>query len=264
MRFDQRAIRDYLLGRLPEEKAVEVDDCLFEDQALSLALQYERDCLIEDFAEGRLSRDEEEAFRAQCVRSPVLQAEVQSFRTLLKSIRRRAEPHRWWELRSKWMLIPVAGGLAAVLATFALLFQPSQRSAQRHAALHPQVAPASHAPTPDTVVFLSAIVPRGSAELPQVTIPQDALQVDIEVELRGSSAQEGDWHAELFDGGQIVREFDHLPRERVGSESFLRMLVDAKSLTSGLWSVRFYPGEKTQAVETRLFRLSRKPTLEQR
>jgi hypothetical protein len=262
MRFDQQAIRDYLLGRLPEDQAVELDERLFEDQDLSLALQFERECLVEEFAEGRLSGEEEASFRAQCMRSPSLQEEVQSFRTLIAAISRQAKPRRWRELRWRWVLFPVAPGLAAMMALLAMMMYQSHSSRRVDAQLKPQPAPPSVAQLkqePDTVLFLSAIVPRGPAEAAELAIPQNTARVDLEIELRGSDTRQEDWHADLLNGTNVVWEFSHLPLQSAGTEHFIRLVVDANLLTSGRWFVRFHPSQNPNAVETRLFRVSRKP-----
>ncbi len=61
----------------------ELDTCLFASDELNRELQDEQDSLIEDFVYSQLTPVEDEAFQAQCARSPTLQEKVKSFRVFL-------------------------------------------------------------------------------------------------------------------------------------------------------------------------------------
>jgi hypothetical protein len=263
MKFDHQMMREYLLGGLPEDQAAELDERLFHDQDFSLALRIEQGTLVEEFVEGRLSRQDDSLFRAQCLRSPLLRKEVRSLRALLAANRRQAQPERPPKLSWRWMLVPVSIGLAAIVVMVVVLVQSHEtRKLEAKLDTLPQTAPVSVRPVkrnPDVVAFLSAVIPRGPADLPEIVIPQNASRVDLEVELRGAYSEENDWHTDLLSGKAVVWQSAHLARSQVGQESFLRVTLDGKSMTPGFWLVRFYPSANPAAIETRSFRVNRSP-----
>src|ERR1700679_4373851 len=86
---DRQQLRDYLLGRLPEDLAVQFDSRLFADDALRQELDEEQHSLIEDFIYERLTETEERTFQEQCPQSPLLREKVESLRVLLSALARQ-------------------------------------------------------------------------------------------------------------------------------------------------------------------------------
>lgn len=58
MNIDRQELRDYLLGRMPENLASDLDTRLFSGDELLHRLQEEQDLLSEDFVYGRLTPED--------------------------------------------------------------------------------------------------------------------------------------------------------------------------------------------------------------
>jgi len=205
MKTDQQQLRDYLLGRLPEDLATEMDTRLFASNELNRELQDEQDSLIEDFVYSRLTSVEEDAFQAQCARSQMLQEKVRSFRVFLSAIERLpdAKPSPL-TLRFQQLLGILSPALALLLCFASFLYT---RELRRNALLSSQLLASSrtdgsNAATNEdgratVVAFLSANVPRGASTAPEVKVPATAHLLELQVELQPSPSEETDWDVEL-------------------------------------------------------------------
>jgi len=194
MKTDQQQLRDYLLGRLPEDLATEMDTRLFASNELNRELQDEQDSLIEDFVYSRLTSVEEDAFQAQCARSQMLQEKVRSFRVFLSAIERLpdAKPSPL-TLRFQQLLGILSPALALLLCFASFLYT---RELRRNALLSSQLLASSrtdgsNAATNEdgratVVAFLSANVPRGASTAPEVKVPATAHLLELQVEPIGT------------------------------------------------------------------------------
>ena len=263
MKIDRQELRDYLLGRLPEELATSLDTRLFTDNELHRELQDERDALIEDFVYGRLNSEDERAFQAQCALSPLLQEKVSSFRVFLFALERQSDRAR---LASAPFLprifVLISPVLAFMLCVTAFLYV---REFRRNALLDSQLLALSHGPVPigqtgdnkhsTVVAFLSANVPRDVSVPPEITIPATASFLELQVEVHSPSLGDADWDAELLRGAEVVWHSSHLPLHRVRQEAFLSLLLDTQSVRAGSYTVQYSLHSDPGSIRTRSFRI---------
>jgi hypothetical protein len=247
MKTDQQRLRDYLLGRLPENLATELDTRLFASDELSRVLQDEQDLLIEDLVYSRLTPVEEEAFQAQCARSPMLQEKVRSFRVFLSALERQSDstPSRLI-LRFRQSLSFLSPALALLLCIASFLYT---RELRRNAILSSQLLGSSRTYGSSTssnedrgstvVAFLSANVPRGPSSTPVIKVLAPARLLELQVELQPSPSGEGDWDVELLHDTEVIWKSAHVPMHRIGQEAFLSLLIDAGSIPTGSYVVRY-------------------------
>jgi hypothetical protein len=263
MKIDQQELRDFLLGRLPEESATSLDTRLFADNELHRELQDERDTLIEDFVYGRLSSEEEQAFQAQCTLSPLLQGKVNSFRVFLSALERQSDRARLTRvLFLPRIFILISPVLAFMLCIAVFLYV---REFRRNALLDSQLLALSHGPVPvgqtgdrkhsTVVAFLSANVPRDVSVPPEITIPATSSLLELQVEVHSPSLGDAGWDAELLRGTEVVWRSSHLPLHRVGQEAFLSLLLDTESVRAGSYTVQYSPRSDPGSISTRPFRI---------
>src|ERR1700678_4476700 len=86
---ERQRLREYLLGKMPEDVAAELDTRLFEDNALLDELEQERQLLIEDFVGSGLTAEEAALFQSQLSRSLELRRKADEFRELLEALQRQ-------------------------------------------------------------------------------------------------------------------------------------------------------------------------------
>jgi hypothetical protein len=263
MKIDQQELRDYLLGRLPEELATALDTSLFADTELHRELQDERDSLIEDFVYDRLTSEEEQAFQAQCVLSPLLEEKVNSFRVFLSALERQSDQARLMMApflpRFFILISPV---LAFMLCIAAFLYV---REFRRNALLNSQLLALSHGPVPvgqtgddkhpTVVAFLSANVPRDASVPPEIIIPATAALLELQVEVHSPSLGDADWDAELLRGTEVVWRSSHLPLHRVGQEAVLSLLLNTESVRAGSYTIQYSLRSDPGSITTRPFRI---------
>lgn len=265
MNTDQQQLRDYLLGRLPEDLATEMDARLFASDELSRQLQDEQDSLIEDFVYSRLMPVEDEAFQAQCARSPMLQEKVRSFRIFLSALERQSDaipPRHVPHLRQ--YLIVLSPALALLLCFAIFLYA---RELRKNALLHSQLLASSQSPgsnvsssegTLSTVVaFLSANVPRGPSATPEIRLPATARLLELQVELQPSPSRETDWDVDLLHNNEVIWKSVQVPLHRIGQETFLSLLIDARPLRAGSYVLRYSPHADQRGTQFRPFHLAK-------
>ena len=263
MKTDQQQLRDYLLGRLPENLATELDTRLFASNELNRELQDEQDSLIEDFVYRRLAAVEDEAFQAQCERSPMLQEKVRSFRVFLSALERQSDSQSApLTFRSRQFLSLLSPALALLLCFASFLYT---RELRRNAVLSSQLLASSRTYGSNTssdedrrstvVAFLSANVPRGPSVAPEIRLPATARLLELQVELQPSHSGEADWDVELLHGTEVIWTSVHVPLHRIGQEAFLSVLIYTESIPSGSYFVRYSLHSDHGAVQFRPFHL---------
>jgi hypothetical protein len=247
MNTDQQQLRDYLLGRLPEKLATEMDTRLFANDELNRELQDEQDSLIEDFVYSRLTPVEDEAFQAQCARSPMLQEKVKSFRVFLSALERQSDSKPSpLILRFRQFLSLLSPALALLLCFAGFLYI---RELHRNVILSSQLLtssrtygsnrPSNEDRRSTVVAFLSANVPRGPSTTPEIRVPASARLLELQVELQPSPSGEADWDVELLHDTEVIWTSAHVPLHRIGQEAFLSLLIDTGSIPSGSYVVRY-------------------------
>jgi len=264
MNTDQQQLRDYLLGRLPENLATELDTRLFASNELNRELQDEQDSLIEDFVYGRLAPVEDEAFQAQCARSPMLQEKVRSFRVFLSALERQSDSKSSpLTLRFQQFLSLLSPALALLLCFASFLYT---RELRRNASLSSQLLTSSRAHGSNTsssnedrrstvVFFLSANVPRGPSAGPEIRVPATARLLELQVELQPSPSGETDGDVELLHNTEVIWTSVHVPLHRIGQEAFLSLLIDTGSIRTGSYVVRYSLHPDHGAAQFRPFHL---------
>jgi hypothetical protein len=246
---DRQQLRDYLLGRLPEDLAVQFDSRLFADDALRQELDEEQHSLIEDFIYERLTETEERTFQEQCAQSPLLREKVASLRVLLSALERQHDSTpKSFSLSFKQFFTLLSPALALLLCVAAFLYV---RERHRTATLVSQVAapippsklgaPSSGHGVPTVVAFLSANVVRSSSAVPEIKIPAAGTVLELQVEVRSPSSAAGDWDIALLRGNEVIQSSSHLPLHRLGGETYLSLMIDAASIHAGFYSVQYSP-----------------------
>lgn len=264
MNIDRQELRDYLLGRMPEDLASELDARLFSGDELLHRLREEQDSLAEDFVYGQLTPEDEKAFQIRCQQSPSLEKQVNSFRTFLSALERQTDPAPLAKtLNWSRILIPLSPALAALLCITTLLYlrehrRSTEMSSQLVALSRPPVPAAQvvEAQPPAFVAFLSANVPRDSSLPPKITIPATASLLELQIELHSPAAEDADWDAEVLRGDELIWKSTHLRLHRAGQEAWLSVLLDPKPIRSGSYTVRFFSRSDTGSILIRSFRIT--------
>jgi hypothetical protein len=255
----RQQLRDYLLGRMPEEAAAELDERLFDGNAALELLEEERQSLIEDFVGGRLYDEEAALFRSQMARSPELGRKVEDFRQFLLALKRETA---FSEKRKTLSLVFLflSPALALLLCVVSLFYvKERHKSADLRAALSagPQATQVLSHPYPGdpslATAFLSANVPRGSSGAPEILLPANASTLELQVELRNPLPDDKDWKVEVLAGNELLWQSAHTPVRRAGQETFLTVFVNAQTLPPGPYTIRYSPMANPEAIQTRRF-----------
>jgi len=258
---DRRQLRDYLLGRLPEDLATQFDARLFANDALRQELEEEQNLLVEDFVYQRLAEEEARTFEEQCARSSLLRKKVASLRVLLSALERQhdqASAPFFLNLRQLFAVLSPAVALVLCFAAFLYV-----RERHRNAGLISQVklpvlplkgGVQSSGDRANVVAFLSANVVRGSAPVAEIKIPPAGTALEVQVEVRSSPSAAGDWDVVLLRGDEVVQSSTHVPLHQLGQVSYLSLTIDAVSLHSGSYNIRYSPHADPGATRYRAFR----------
>jgi len=263
MNTDQQQLRDYLLGRLPEDLATELDTRLFTSDELNRELQNEQDSLIEDFVYSRLTSVDDAAFQAQCARSPMLQEKVRSFRIFLSALERQSDSESSpLILHYRQFLSLLSPALALLLCLASFLYT---RELRRNAILNSQLLASSRAHGSNAssdeerrstvIAFLSANVPRGPSSAPEIRVPVTSRLLELQVELQPSPSEETDWDVEVLHNTEVIWKSAHVPLHRIGPEAFLSLLIDTESIRTGSYVIRYSPHSDQGAAQFRSFHL---------
>ncbi len=259
---DRQQLRDYLLGRLPEDLAVQFDSRLFADDVLRHELEEEQNALIEDLIYERLTEEEARTFQPQCAQSPLLREKVASLRVLLSALERQHDstPAPFsLSLKQFLSLLSPALVLLLCLAAFLYVRERHRNTVQdsQAAAPVPQSklgAPSSGHGAPTVVAFLSANVVRSSSAVPKIKIPSAGTVIELQVEVRSPSSSVADWDVALLRGNEVIQSSSHVPLHRLGKETYLSLMIDAASVHDGSYSVRYSPHADPGVPQYRPFR----------
>jgi len=246
---DRQQLRNYLLGRLPEDLAVQFDARLFADDALCQELTNEQDSLIEDFVYQRLTEEEQRIVQEQCASSLPLREKVASLRILLSALERQLDPSPTPSfLNLKQILTVLAPALTLMLCFAAFLYVREQHrnaaSVSKGAQLvatSKEVAQPNAQVAPVAVAFLSANVLRGPAAVPKIKIPPAGTGLELQVEIRSSPSTPDYWDITLLRGNEVVQSSTHVPLHRLGQENYLSITIDPALLHAGFYRVRYSP-----------------------
>lgn len=245
---DRRTLRDYLLGRLPEDQAEQLDSQLFADDALRQELEEEQDALIDDSIYGRLSEEEEKTFHEQCARSVHLREKVASLRLLVSALERQDAPSPApfvWSPRKIFTVLSPALALVLCFAVF-LYVRERHRGADQVSQATPPVASTAESAQPNlhtlpVVAFLSANVVRGSSSVPKIKIPSAGNALELQVEVHTVSSVTGSWDVALMRGSDVIQSSANVQLHQLGQLRYLSLTIDAASLQAGSYSVRYSP-----------------------
>ncbi len=258
---DRQQLRDYLLGKMPEDAAAGFDERLFESNVLVEELNNERQALVEDFLDARLSAEELALFQLQLSKSRELQREVADLRQLLSALQRdvdaSAGPDKTTLSRFFFILSPALAVLLCIV-TF-LYFSEHHRSGE----LQSQLQTSQHATAPAkqtlpvgqpmVTAFLSADVFRGPSGPPEITLPRNASILELQVELHSPPTDAKDWNVALLAGQEVLVESNHTHMQQAGQETFITLLANTKDLPPGAYAIRYAPSSDPGAAQTRFF-----------
>ena len=208
--WSEPAIRRYLLGLLPEPEAEALEDAYLGDPEVLARVRGVEDDLLDDYAAGRLTKDEIGHFEARSLPSPYLQRRVTAARALRLAAGEGRAPAAGVapapRIRWRGPLAIAAAVLAAVAVAVAL--RPPRPAAVATASVPPTtlaMAPpseppatpapeatptASTAPTAPTVtpaairivVALSPVLLRGASGPVELRVPGRTAAVVLELE----------------------------------------------------------------------------------
>jgi hypothetical protein len=256
---ERQRLREYLLGKMPEDVAAELDARLFADNALLDELEQERQSLIEDFVGSRLTVEEAALFQAQLSRSPELRQKVDEFREFLQALQRQTPvpENRRASLLSRVFLLLSPAFAILLCAVSPLYVKELHRNADLHAQLQAgqqrtQFLQHSIAGgQPLVTAFLSANVPRESSAPPEIVIPAKTSMLELQVELHDPPSD--DWKVEVLAGKEVLWQSAHTRVHRVGQETFLTVFLNTEDLPPDQYAIRYAPASDPSASQTRLF-----------
>lgn len=261
MKTEPSDLRAYLLGKLPEKPAEDLDARLFSDDDLHRAMEEEREALIEDFLQNKLSPDEDARFRAQCARSPELQGQVNSLRTLLVAVNMQALQNLSPAPAYRRLFIFASPALAASLLIFGVLYL---REMRENSNLHTQLQALPPSPRPNVslidehpafLAFLSADVPRGPSALPAIAVPATGSLLELEVEVRNPPDGGSTWGVDLMRGSATVWKSANVPLRRAGQKAYLALFIDKDDLLPGSYQVRYSISSEFGTPQSKSFQI---------
>jgi hypothetical protein len=265
MKTESSDLRAYLLGKLPEKPAENLDARLFSDNDLHRAMEEEREFLIEDFLKSRLSQEDTVRFRALCACSPELQAQVNSLRTLLVAVNRQALQNLSPAPTYRRIFLFVSPPLAASLLIVSFLYL---RESRENSNLHTRLQTLAPSPKPNVspidehpvfLAFLSADVPRGPSTLPTIGIPATGSLLELEVEVRNPPEGESHWSVDLLRGPATVWKSANVRLRRVGRKAYLELVIDREDLPPGSYQVRYSVSSEAGAPQSKSFQIAQEP-----
>lgn len=265
MKTEPSDLRAYLLGKLPDSAADDLDARLFSDDDLHRVIEEERESLIEDYLRSRLSSEDEARFHALCARSPELQVQVNSLRTFLAVLDKQASQNLSPEPPYRRIFFFVSPALAALLLIVSFLYLHEVRE---NSILHTRFQTLASSPRPNIspidehpefLAFLSADVPRGPSALPTIAIPATGSLLELEVEVRRPPNGESHWNVDLLRGSATVWKSANVPLRRAGRKAYLVLFIDRENLQPGSYQVRYSISSETGASQSRSFQIAQQP-----
>jgi hypothetical protein len=262
MKTEPSDLRAYLLGKLPEKPAEELDARLFSDDDLHRAVEEERESLIEDYLQGRLSREEDARFRALCARSPELQAQVNSLRTLLVALDEQPLQNLSPAPTYLRIFFFVSPALAALLLIVSFLYL---REIRENSNLHTRLQTLAPLPRPNVspiaehpafLAFLSADVPRGPSALPTIAVPTTGSLLELEVEVRNPPDGDSHWDVDLLRGPATVWKSANVPLRRTVRKAYLVLFIDREDLLPGSYQVQYSISSEPSTHQSKSFQIA--------
>jgi hypothetical protein len=250
-------LREYLLGRLAEDQAAELDERLFCEDSSHDELVQEQEALLDDFVYNRLPTRDRLAYVRQVERSAELQAQIAERRRLIAAVGRLPNPvGAAPRARFVFFLAPALALLLCVAS--ALYFRELRAKASLQAQVVASAQPAQPTSAPlaqgePAVAFLSANVTRSGSALPVVDVAHGASLLELQVEVHPSSAAQTKWDAELMRDGEVMWASKNVLLHREGNEAFLDLMLDTRSLNDGAYEVRYKPQADGGTSQTRMF-----------
>lgn len=189
----------YLLGSLPEEETLRLDELSIADDEFAVRLRAAEHDLIDAYIAGELSAEDRARFEALYAKSPD-RRDGFAFASALAARMVRPGDRTWW----------YRGAAAAAMVLLAIggywLLQPDRQESrtgaepQTHVAApaptSPVAPPAQTAPEPapsaTVLSFVLAAPTRSAADAPAITVPDGTLAVDFSLELEGDDYAEYD------------------------------------------------------------------------
>jgi anti-sigma factor RsiW len=216
---NDRQLRQYLLGLLPEEASLAMEERLFGDAELFEQVFASRNSLLRDYARKRLTSEESAQLEKQLALSPELAAEALAVSKAVASDRRHAQ---WWF---------AAAAAIVFFAVVAFAFLPSRRAGHLAMRSTVQSAPSVHPEPATTAFFLSAGVTRSQSGVQQIRLPDGVSTVALQAEVRtGFNCK---WNAALLSGKDRLLEKDGLAVTTNSFFSYVTVTVASRQLYPG-------------------------------
>jgi hypothetical protein len=209
---DDRLLRSYLLGLLPEEETERLDELSISDDEFSWLLKAAENEMIDAFVRDELSGDMLDRFQSVYLTLPAKNEKVEFARALLSISRNNASSPRpnWFSAplsMPRWAL--ACGLAAAIVITGFLLYNQYQLQTEqgrilasysdlqsRERELRSQIermsgrVPSSPAPEGLTLAVLLPPPTRGSTRPPVVSIPPATSQLAIQLQLEANDSDQ--------------------------------------------------------------------------
>lgn len=195
-RIDETLLVKYLLGDLPEERQIDVEDRAFTDREFLGALEAAEADLIDAWVRGELSPSERRAFERRFLTSPSRRNKVEFARALAK-VTSESKPAealpgkvRRWPFGIQWSpAVQWAAGLACLFCVAVTTWFTIENAAMRSrlSALEARLNRRVHEPpAPAAGVASLVLLPglsRAETRVPQLGVDPAAQIVRIEVKL---------------------------------------------------------------------------------
>ncbi len=238
----------YIANRMGGEERLRFEERLLADQEFSDAAAAVEQDLIDDYAAGRLAKDEHAVVEQWIAGSPARQQRVRMAGSLFAS---RHKPARRNQQIAAWL------ALAACIAGAAVLVMHSvrQRNVQRRETAMTPKPPATlplAAIKPD-VILLSVAQVRGLAKGPSFTIHRDA-PVTLQVVMPGEDERKGyGLRVVALEGKErTVFEEKGLDANAIVMEPYLEVNLPAGTLAPGAYAAVVSRGGSTSIVRFRV------------
>lgn len=224
-------LRRYLLGQIAEDRAAAIDQVVFSDEEAYRAAAAARTSLLRDYVEGKLDYHARRSLRSQLRLSS-------SLRTELKQL--TSDTPRFGLRRRLSLAMPAAASFLVVLLVYLAIRPPIKPRHELSAKRPATISNNSRLPRPaDVALFVSAIVPRGPASIPVLTVPRDAARVTLQLEIRDYPSESAKWSVEVYRrGAGEVAEAANLSEETVGAVHYLAFPMETAKLPAGVYTIR--------------------------
>jgi hypothetical protein len=239
---DDRQLRQYLLGMLPEEASLAMEERLFNDAELFEQVVASRKLLLQDYARKRLTSEESAQLEKQLALSPELAAESFVVSKAVASDRRHAQ---WW----------LAAAVAIVFfAVVAFAFLPGRRAGHLAMRSTVQSAPSVHTEAAITAFFLSAGVTRSQSGVQQIRLPDGVSTVALQAQVRSDFKSK--WNASLLSGRDCLLEQDGLTVTTNSFFSYVTVTIPSSHLYAGRFTLVLTPSDDPTSSRQITFEVS--------